>query len=502
MTETDRTPLPDRPADEPPTDEPPTDEPPTDASPTAGRPTDEAAVPPRRRLHPLSPLLNGARTFVVIVGAISLSQASEFGWQRFGVMLAVISVGAVVFSLVNWANTGYHVVGRELRIHEGLFWRRTRAIPLERLQTVEVRRPLLAQLTGLAELRLEVVGGGKTEAPLAFLTVADAEALRERLVHLSGRVHDQHLFAGTDTRVTPGAEHPGTPSAVAAPTAYPRADRDLPLHAVRNADLVLSQVLTPQTFFLPLGVASVLVQFSFAGNFNLVAIFSTLAAVGGVMLAPARRVLNDWGFRLWDTPLNGEGRGLRMAYGLLETRNQTVPLHRLQAVTVTWPLFWRAKSWLRVRFSVAGVAGPGDGNEQQSDRLLPVGDPETGRRLVALAMPGLDLATVRVQPPPARVRWLHPFAWSRMGVGLNARVLTVTRGVVTRELVAVPYTRIQSVRVVQGPLQRRLRLATVHVDTAGGAGAEAPDRDIHEAWALAAALTARAHAAQAAATGS
>nr|WP_051797982.1 PH domain-containing protein [Catenuloplanes japonicus] len=447
------------------------------------------AVPPRQRLHPLSPLLNGARSLVVIVGAISLSQASSFGWERFAILLVVIAVGAVVFSLINWWNTGYHIVGRELRIHDGLIWRRTRAIPLERLQTVEVRRPLLAQLTGLAELRLEVVGGGKTEAPLAFLTVADAEALRERLVRLSGDVqtHDQLPFAGT-------------PPAVESAESYPRNDLDLgfPLHTVRNADLVLSQVLTPQTLLLPLGVASVLVQFSFAGDFNPIAIFSTLAAVGGVMLAPARRVLNDWSFRLADVPISGEGRGLRMAYGLLETRNQTVPLHRLQAVTVTWPLLWRAKRWMRVRFSVAGVAGPGDGNEQQSDRLLPVGDAETGRRLTVLAMPGLDLAAVRVAGPPPRVRWLHPFAWSRMGVGLNRTVFTVTKGVLTRELVAVPYTRIQSVRVVQGPIQRRMRLATVHVDTVGGAGAEAPDRDVHEAWALAAALSARVHAAQAA----
>ena len=79
-----------------------------------------------------------------------------------------------MLAVVSWYNTGYHIVGRELRVYEGLLWRRTRAIPLERLQAVEVVRPLLAQLTGLAELRLEVVGGGKTEAPLAYLTVADA----------------------------------------------------------------------------------------------------------------------------------------------------------------------------------------------------------------------------------------------------------------------------------------------------------------------------------------
>ena len=69
-------------------------------------------------------------------------------------------------------------------------------------------------------------------------------------------------------------------------------------------------------------------------------------------------------------------------------------------------------------------------------------------------------------------------------------------GLLTRQLVVVPYARIQSVRVVQGPLQRRLRLATVYADTAGGRGAAAQDRDLAEAWALAAELTGRARAAR------
>ncbi|GAB3940097.1 hypothetical protein GCM10027614_23230 [Micromonospora vulcania] len=73
----------------------------------------------------------------------------------------------------------------------------------------------------------------------------------------------------------------------------------------------------------------------------------------------------------------------------------------------------------------------------------------------------------------------------------------VTRsGLLTRQLSIVPYARIQSVRVVQGPVQRRLGLATVHADTAGGAGAAAQDRDLTEAWALAAELTTRARTAR------
>ncbi|HET6213740.1 MAG TPA: PH domain-containing protein, partial [Micromonosporaceae bacterium] len=80
--------------------------------------------------------------------------------------------------------------------------------------------------------------------------------------------------------------------------------------------------------------------------------------------------------------------------------------------------------------------------------------------------------------------------------GLTDLVLVTRDGLLTRELVIVPYARIQSVRVVQGPIQRRLRLASVHADTAGALHAVAHHRDQAEAWQLAAVLADRAHAAR------
>jgi putative membrane protein len=60
----------------------------------------------------------------------------------------------------------------------------------------------------------------------------------------------------------------------------------------------------------------------------------------------------------------------------------------------------------------------------------------------------------------------------------------------------VPYARLQSVRVVQGPVQRLLGLATVYADTAGGRAGQAHDRDLAEAWALAEQLAVRARQAR------
>ncbi|MFC4144651.1 PH domain-containing protein [Micromonospora mangrovi] len=429
---------------------------------------------PRQRLHPLSPALHGAKSLAVVVAGLSWSTLSRVGFGWFAVLVGVLALGATVLAVISWYNTGYHVVGRELRVHEGLLWRRTRAIPLERLQAVEVVRPLLAQLTGLAELRLEVVGGGRTEAPLAYLGVAEATALRERLLVVAGRT------SGTPEAAPPTADQPPAPP----PTGHR-------LHTVRNVDLLVSQLLTPQAFLLPFGVAFVVAQFLSEGSWSFIAVASTVTAMAGVVLQPVRRVLDDWGFRL-----DRDADILRVRNGLLETRAQTVPLDRVQTVGVTWPLLWRMKGWLRLRLEVAGYSGGEPDDRNRPDRLLPVGDLSTGERIVAEVLPGVWLGALPLTPPPPRARWLRPLSRAAIGAGLDDRVFAARSGLLTRQLSIVPYARIQSVRVTQGPAQRRLRLATVHADTAGGAGAVAHDRDVAEAWALAAELTARAQQAR------
>ncbi|WP_213002071.1 PH domain-containing protein [Winogradskya consettensis] len=426
---------------------------------------------PRRRLHPLSPLLNGAKSIAVIVAALSWQTLSQVGLERFAIVVAVLAVGVVIYSVIGWLNTGYHLVGRELRIQDGLLWRRNRAIPLDRLQAVELRRPLLAQLTGLAELRLEVVGGGKTEAPLAYLSVKEASALRERLLALAGR--------------TPGSGEQATAEQAPMP--------ERPLFRVRNRDLVISQLLTPQAFFLPVGVAFVVTQFVLEGSWTFIGIASTVTAMAGVVLQPVRRVLQDWDFRLGR---DADGR-LSVRFGLVETRSQIVPLNRVQAIGVTWPLLWRLQGWLHLRLDIAGYAGPqSGGDDKRSDRLLPVGVFEAGRLLVWEVLPGVDLGALPTAPPPRRARWLHPFAFRAMGAGLTPEVFVARTGVLTREMTLVPYARLQSVRVIQGPVQRLLDLATVYADTAGGQSGVAKDRDVAEAWWLAEQLSIRARQAR------
>ena len=425
--------------------------------------TTATGLEPRRRLHPLSPVLRSARLLGFAIVAISWQGYSQLGPRRYLALLVLVLLGVAALSVVSWWYTGYHVVGRELRVYEGLLRRRVRAIPLERLQAVNLVRPALAQAVGLAELRLEVIGGDKAEAPLAYLTVDEAVRLRERLLSLSG---------------------------VADPTAPAAVVEEQPVLAVANRDVVIGQLLTPQVWFVPFGVLIVLTQFAYSPEWTFIGLASLVTAAVGVLQQPVRRILQDWAFRLAISPA-----GLRLRHGLLEKRHETVPMHRVQAVGVTWPLLWRPKGWLRSRLDVAGYSG--EGRQALSvGRLLPVGPLAAGRLAVRQVLPDVDLLTLPAVRPPARARWLAPLRQRVLGAGLTDAVFVTRDGLLTREVVIVPYARIQSVRVVQGPLERRLRLASVHADTAGRLHAVAHLRDVNEAWTMAADLMERARRAR------
>ncbi|GIG08234.1 membrane protein [Catellatospora coxensis] len=433
----------------------------------------------RQRLHPLSPVLKSVRTLFLVVAAVSWRGLQNLGPDLYALVLLGLLVLVLLYSAVAWRFTGYEVVGRELRIHEGVLFRRTRAVPLERLQAIEVVQPVLARLAGLAELKLDVAGSGKAEAPLAFLPLAEADVLRTRLLALASR--------------TSAATAETAPAATEPDAAQPeQAD----LYRVDNNEVMVSQFLTPPVMFTPLAILYIIGQLAFNSDFGVFAVASMVTAVAGTIGAPVMRILNFWNFRIG----RAADERLRIRHGLLETRSQVVAPQRIQSLTVTWPLLWRGKGWLRVTLAVAGqssVNADGRQSRAETDRLLPVATVDTARALVPLALPGLDINALPLSPVPHRARWLAPLRRRVLAAGLTEHAFATVDGLTTRQLTVVPYARIQSVRVTEGPWQRRLGLATVYVDVAGATPAAAVHRPLAEAFAWADDLTTRARAARA-----
>jgi len=128
-------------------------------------------------------------------------------------------------------------------------------------------------------------------------------------------------------------------------------------------------------------------------------------------------------------------------------------------------VLWRSKGWCRVEVNIAGYAGDG---QAQTSVLLPVAPREQAYAVLRRVLPDVDVAAVRTYGVPRKARWCDPISWQGNAAGADDKVFISKRGRFRRETDIVPHERVQSARLSQGPLQRRLGLATVHLDTSPG----------------------------------
>jgi len=197
--------------------------------------------------------------------------------------------------------------------------------------------------------------------------------------------------------------------------------------------------------------------------------------------------------------LSESSHGLRTKRGLFDVQRQTVPPGRVQGLLITEPLIWRLLGWSRVELDIAGVAGQREDGDDllEGAQLLPVGERAEVAYVLARVLPGLDLSRIQMHPAPERAKWLRPIGWRFLAYGVDGQVMVTTRGWVSRRTSIVLHHKTQSVRLEQGPLQRRLGLANVHVDTpVGPTDATALHRDQVEAAALVEAQADRAREAR------
>jgi len=411
-----------------------------------------------QRLHPLTPLarvgrLAPALVFLALVSTVHSRAENQTAETDY---LVVITLGSALYGYVHWMVTRWRLEADTLRIETGLVRRDSRRLPLARIQAVDVVRPLLARLLGVSELRVRLAGSGSTDGRLAYLTAAQASELRLHL--LAGRHDPDALEAG------------GGP----------------PMAAVTVGRLIGSVLLSLVSMVLVGTVAALGALEHFAPRtagtaVGFLAVY--LVSFAGVVW---RRLSGQYGFAAVEGP-----EGVRISRGLLQTISETVPYGRIQAVRRVQPLLWRPFGWCRLEVDVAGATARnqrGEGTSVVRKALLPVGSPQDAHRLLGRLLGAPDPPRT---PPPRRARWKAPLSFHFLSAGHDAGHAVCVTGRLNRTTTWVSLEKTQSVRRVQGPLQRPLGLATVHVDVAGRrTRGEFRDRSVEEADRLVEELTA------------
>ena len=407
------------------------------------------------RPHPLSPLVKGWIAVAAVIfflvqdlpGA-DLSRITEMWW-----IYALVILGAFVLPLVsgyfNWRFTRFVIDDEQVRIERRFISHRSDRIAFTKIQSVDVTQPLIARLLGLAGLHIDVGSGGSAKS-IEFLRRERAYQLRDYLIARA---------QGSKTTVDASAHRPvGDAFSDAGAT-------DRIVVQVPNQRLLGSIVVSGMTFSTlvigGIGVAAAIIwdqpEILFGSVFALPWLFGLVSMVFG-------RLRNEFSFTLTAA---GSG-GLRITRGLTALVSQTIPLNRIQGIDITRPLFWRPFGWHRVRLDVLGLGAGGDEEKLSSTLLLPVGTAAEVQQVLRAVWPQVDIDEVEMHHIPRRAKWLRWFDVDTWQWGYDEQVLVAMGGLLSPNTSIVPHARVQSVRLIQGPLQRLIGLASVQAHTTPG----------------------------------
>lgn len=418
------------------------------------------------RVHPVSPLVRGwiaVAAIIFIFGRNSLDSLLSGGWESGGspiggtpVLFIAIVVGAavVIFGMaffLSWRFTRYQVTDENVHINSGIVFRQQRRARIDRVQAIDVVQPLLARAFGLAELKFDVADGGKSAIKLSFLKLAEAKRLRAAILARA---------AGVDVdpdQPTNVQEAPETPVLTLAPMR------------------IIGAAFFSTTTVFAVGIivaAGVVVIWS--GEPTVVVGFLPLFI--GIFASYWKSITNDLNFRVATSP-----DGVRLHYGLLETRSQTIPPGRVQAVCISQGPIWRPFGWYRMNVNVAGYGQDASGSSRSV--ILPVGTLSEVMAVLGLVFPdpGVDrpfdvftagLRGVGVTEgfvhSPRSARWVDPLSWRHNAFRATGTALLCRRGRFFRSLEVVPHERTQSLGLRQGPLMARLGLVNFELHSTVG----------------------------------
>jgi putative membrane protein len=455
-----------------------------------------------RRMLLIRPVLDLVKSLPVLLGALLFGHGEP--WQWIGLVFTAIAVFTGVSHVLT---SRYRITATQVEWHTGLLLRKQRAIPRDRIRTVDVTSEPKHRLFSLAAARIGTgrhshgKGPGKDELVLDAVTVAEAQRLRTLLLHRKAETvpsspeaagPPEQLVAAVDRRWVRYAPFTLSGLAVvgaAVGTVYHFAHE---LH------------FDPVQFSL---VRAVVGHFADTPAWLSVVLAAVALLVVVSVLSVGGYVLSFWNFRLTREPAGT----LHIRRGLITTRSVSIEEDRLRGVEVREPLPLRLAGGARC-VAIAGGLREGKGADKGGSLLLPpapVGrvhevvaevlgeDPAAaplvrhprralhrrlsravlGVLLLAAALSGLAWLGALPDWPWQVALVLLPFAvlvgWDRyrgLGHALTGRYLVTRSGSLDRGTAVIRCDGMTGIVVERSFFQRRAGLVTVIAPVAAGKG--------------------------------
>jgi len=412
------------------------------------------------RLHPATPVLKGGIALVVALGII-INNARDWvlelflpggrrsgpdegdafgyvwqnGWFGFALLGLVVVIAALVgLFWLSWRMNTFRVTEEIVEIRSGVVFRTNRRARLDRIQGINIQRPLLARIFGAARLEVNQAGDD-ANVVLAYLKGAAADDLRREILRRASgaqRPERSGPTAGGRSAVDgPGGAVTGPGGApvrsglghvveqraheLLAPELDPREVDPDSVVRIAPGRLIGSVLLSGYTLFIIAAAVAVAVSIAVTGEFFL--LFALLPALLGSGGFYVNRVSKSLRFSIASTR-----DGVRIGYGLFSTTNETLPPGRIHSVKVGQPLLWRPFGWWEVSINRASRSSAKGADGQSNTSILPVGDIGDVRRVLEFVLPELvGVAAADADTEEALVASTGPLASDPAGVAREFR---------------------------------------------------------------------------------
>lgn len=474
-------------------------------------------MPSEARLHPSSILFSFAKSLktlalpgllVLVFGRSGRTPVAfwpagpDLSGAEFWGMLLLIP--AAIVAVVRYLTFRLRYEGTELVIREGILFRNERHVPYARIQNLDAVRNVFHRLLGVIEVRVETGGGHTPEATISVLPVEAFEEMRRRV--FAGRQEARGAAAGAVPTLSEGTTLLRLP-----------ARELLLLGFIDNRGFVLIGAVIGALWQIDLldRIGAVMLDWMGwtdprdairAGVRVTLAQVAAAAAAAMAVIVFARLVSMVWAVvRFHGFELRRIGDDLRTEYGLLTRVAATIPVHRVQTITIRQGPLQRLAGRHALSVETAGGGKKAEGGRTERPWLAPIIRTAAMPEVVRHVIPEADLATLAWHPVDPRAFrrvlsrsallvvgasvmssfWIREWMLAVLGGGLllaaiaarnqvrhlhwaaTGDLIAFRSGWLWKRLTAARTTKVQNVTLAESPFDRRSSMASVLVDTAG-----------------------------------
>lgn len=444
----------------------------------------------KRRLHPVTILFTAGKTVKeaivpIIAGLLALFRG---GSSYTLLLIPVFFILLLTFSIASWYRFSYRVEADELRIEYGIFIRKKRYISKHRIQSIDLTAGVLHRMLRLVQVQIETAGStAGAEGALKAVKLTEGERLRAALKSTASNA-DQ--------------------------------EEDMPSAPAATKKITWKNLFIAGSTSGSIGVILALFAFAFAKLQQFIpgrvyeSTVNWLAGSGLVFIAGLAMVVLIllWLFGIAGTmikygnfTITRTEEELFITRGLLEKKQITIPLKRIQAVRTTESVIRQPLGLVTVYAEVAG--GSLEKGEELSAVLFPVMRASEAEGFLQRFLPDYATQTKTLTRLPKRAAkfylfsaaflfvlitagiayFLPSFVWAAVmlllvslgwgflrykdaGYHVAGKCLTFRRRRIGRETIRVYKKRIQAFEKRQHKVQQLQTLATTELSIIGAGG--------------------------------